>query len=479
MSLKRKADPTSDPAPAVRNDFSRGSIAAAILGMALPMILAQFVNVLYNIVDRFYIGRMPENAFVALTGLGICLPVITMVLAFANLFGMGGAPLCAIERGRGNNAEAERIMGSSFVMLVGTGLALTVIGFAIRKPMLYAFGASDITYPYAEQYLTIYLLGNVFVMVSLGMNHFINAQGFSRMGMLTVVLGAVANIILDPVFIFVFDMGVRGAALATILSQFLSALWVFRFLTGPSAILRLKRDCMRVERPRLMRIMALGLSGFVMQFTNFLVQVVTNASLQQFGGDLYIGIMTVINSVREIVTLPVSGLSSGAQPVMGFNFGARQFARVKQAIRFTTTSCVLFTTGMWIVLISFPGFFIGIFSRDPEVIAAGIPVMRVYFGAFFMMSLQFAGQSAFVALGQARQAIFFSLFRKVVLVIPLILILPHVFGLGRIGVFLPEPISEAVGGTAAFATMLVTMRRLLREDAPALASQEARRSDAG
>lgn len=457
--------------PIVRNDFSRGSVAGSIMSMALPMILAQFVNVLYNIVDRFYIGRLPENAFVALTGLGICLPVITMVMAFANLFGMGGAPLCSIERGRCNNAEAERIMGNSFAMLVGSGILLTLIGLAIKQPMLYAFGASDVTYPYAEQYLTIYLIGNVFVMVSLGMNHFINAQGFGRMGMMTVVLGAVTNIILDPILIFGFGMGVRGAALATIISQFLSALWVFLFLIGKSAILRLRLECLRLESARVRRILTLGTSSFVMQFTNFLVQVALNASLKQFGGDLYVGIMTVINSVREIVTLPVTGLSSGAQPVMGFNYGARQFERVKKAIRFSSTASVLFTTGMWMVLLAFPGSFIRIFSQDQSVLAAGVPMLRIYFAAFLTMSLQQAGQSVFVALGQARQAILFSLFRKVVLVIPLALILPRLFGLGIAGVFLPEPISEVIGGTAAFVTMLLTVRRLLRIDSPAVTRQ--------
>ncbi len=450
----------------MRNDFSRGPVAAAILSMALPMILAQFVNVLYNIVDRFYIGLMPENAFTALTGLGVCLPVITMVMAFANLFGMGGAPLCSIERGRCNHEEAERIMGSAFVLLVGSGAVLTILGLLLRRPMLYAFGASNVTYPYAEQYLTIYLLGNIFVMVSLGMNHFINAQGFGRIGMLTVILGAVANIILDPVFIFVFRMGVQGAALATILSQFLSALWVFRFLSGHSAILRLRASAMRLQRPRVLRIVALGTSGFIMQFTNFAVQVAINASLKQFGGDLYIGIMTVINSVREIVILPASGITSGSQPVIGYNYGARQYQRVRQAIRFSATSSVMVTTVTWLVMLAVPGFFISIFSRDPAVVAAGVPMLRIYFSAFLTMSLQNAGQSVFVALGQSRQAIFFSLFRKVILVVPLVLILPHLFGLGRVGVFLPEPISEVVGGTAAFVTMLFTVRRLLREDTP-------------
>lgn len=447
------------------NDFSRGSIAGNIMGMALPMMLAQFVHLLYNIVDRFYIGLMPEDSFTALTALGVCLPAITIVLAFANLFGMGGGPLCSIERGRNNLEEAERIMNNSFVLLVGSGLLLMIIGLIIKRPMFYAFGASDITYPFADQYLTIYLSGNVFVTISLGMNHFINSQGFSRIGMMTVVLGAVSNIILDPIFIFTLNMGVRGAALATVISQFFSAFWVVRFLTSRKAILRLRLPAMSLEAARVRKIVALGTSGFVMQFTNFLVQVVYNASLQRFGGDLYVGIMTVINSVREIVTLPVSGLSNGAQPVIGYNFGAGRYDRVKQAIRYTVIAGMVFTTTVWLLLLLFPGFFIRIFNRDPAVVAAGIPMLRIYFATFLTMSLQFGGQTTFVALGQARYAIFFSLFRKVILVIPLALILPRVAGLDWIGIFLSEPISDVVGGSASFLTMLYVVRRLLREEA--------------
>ena len=254
----------------VKNDFSRGSVVKNIMNMAIPMIVAQLVNVLYNIVDRIFIGRMPSDAFLALTGVGVCLPIISMVMAFANLFGMGGGPLCSIERGRKNYEEAEKIMGNSFVLLISCGILLTVLGLLIKKPMLYLFGASELTFPYADQYVTIYLLGNVFVMISLGMNHFINSQGFGKIGMLTVILGAITNLILDPIFIFVFNMGVQGAAWATIISQFFSAVWVLKFLFGEKAILKLNRSGLKMKKKRVFRILALGVSGFVMQFTNSL-----------------------------------------------------------------------------------------------------------------------------------------------------------------------------------------------------------------
>ncbi len=310
--------------------------------------------------------------------------------------------------------------------------------------MLYLFGASDLTYPYADQYISIYLLGNVFVMIGLGMNSFINSQGFGTIGMVTVLLGAVANIILDPIFIFVLDMGVRGAALATILSQFLSALWIVKFLTGKKAILKLRTSCFRLRKHRVKNIIALGMSGFTMSITNSLVQIMYNASLQHYGGDLYVGVMTVINSVREVISMPVSGITNGAQPVMGFNYGAEKYDRVKRAIIFTSVVSISYTTVMWGLVHGFTEFFIRIFNQEEALIKAGVPAMRIYYFGFFFMSLQFAGQSVFVALGKARKAVFFSIFRKVVIVIPLILILPGLLGNGVAGVFMAErfPISS-------------------------------------
>lgn len=440
-----------------KNDFSRGSVVKNILKLALPMTLAQLINVMYNIVDRLYIGLIPENATLALTGLGLCLPIISIVTAFANLFGMGGAPLCSIERGRGNLEEAEKIMGNSFVMMVATGIVLTVLGLAFKRPMLYLFGASDATISYAEDYITIYLLGNLFVMVGLGMNSFINSQGFGTIGMMTVLLGAIANIILDPIFIFAFNMGVQGAALATILSQLLSAIWIVAFLTGKKTILRLRLSAFHIEPKRALKIVGLGLSGFTMSITNSSVQIMYNAMLQKVGGDLYVGIMTVINSVREVISMPVSGVTNSAQPVLGFNYGAKEYKRVRQGIVFTSICSVVYTTLIWLCVHEFPEFFIRIFNRNGDLVAEGVPAMRIYFFGFFMMSLQFAGQAVFVGLGKSRYAVFFSIFRKVIIVIPLILILPTVFQLGTDGILMAEPVSNFIGGAACFGTMLFTV----------------------
>ena len=447
----------SSPVTDNKNDFSKGNVIQNILGLALPMTLAQLINVLYNIVDRIYIGRIPQNATMALTGLGLCLPIISMVIAFANLFGMGGAPLCSIQRGRGNEEEAEAIMGNSFIMMVFCGLALTAFGILFKRPMLYLFGASAATISYADSYITIYLLGSTFVMIGLGMNSFINSQGFGKIGMLTVLLGAITNLVLDPFFIFVLDLGVQGAAWATILSQGLSALWILRFLTSDKSILKLKKSAFRLKPQRVLSIIGLGLSGFTMSITNSLVQIMYNASLGRFGGDAYIGIMTVINSVREVISLPISGLTNSAQPIMGYNYGAEQYGRVKQAIIFMSVVSISYTTIMWGLVHGFPEFFIRIFNHEGDLVAAGIPAMQIYYFGFFMMSLQFAGQSVFVALGKSKNAVFFSIFRKVIIVIPLIILLPHWIHPGVNGIFMAEPISNFVGGLACFGTMLVTV----------------------
>lgn len=440
-----------------RNDFSKGNIVSAILSLALPMTLAQLINVLYNIVDRIYIGMIPENATLSLTGIGLCLPIVSMVIAFANLFGTGGSPLCSIERGRGNEEEAERIMGNSFIMMILCGIAITILGLVFKRPMLYLFGASDNTILFADRYVTIYLLGSVFVMTGLGMNTFINSQGFGKIGMLTVLLGAVTNLILDPVFIFKLNMGVQGAALATVISQGLSAFWVLKFLTGKKAILKLKKSCFKLKKSRVVSIVSLGLSGFTMAITNSWVQIMYNSSLQQYGSDLYVGVMTVINSVREVISMPVTGVTHSSQPVMGFNYGAGEYKRVRQAIVFVSIVSICYTTAMWGLVHSFPEFFIRIFNRDEDLVTAAVPAMQIYYFGFFMMSLQFAGQSVFVALGKSRHAIFFSVFRKVIIVIPLIIFIPRLTGLGTDGIFMAEPVSNFIGGTACFGTMLLTL----------------------
>ena len=433
-------------------------MARNIIHMAVPMTVAQLINILYNVVDRMYLGRLPGH--LALTGLGLCLPIISILMGFANLCGMGGAPLCSIHRGRGETDEAERIMGNSFTLLLLFGLSLTGLCLAFRRPILYLFGASDLTFPYANDYLTIYILGTVFVMVGLGMNPFINSQGFSRMGMMTVTVGAVVNIVLDPIFIFGMGMGVRGAALATVISQGCSAVWVLRFLTGRRAILRLRLSALRLHAGRVKRILSLGSSGFAMSMTNSLVQVLCNATLQAWGGELYVGVMTVINSIREVISMPVQGITNGCQPVLGYNYGAGEYRRVRQGIRFTTALTLSYSLVVWLLVLLFPEFLIRIFNNEPDLIAAGIPAFRIYFATFFCMSFQFIGQSVFVGLGRSRQAVFFSLLRKAFIVAPLTLLLPAL-GLGVDGVFLAEPVSNVVGGLACLLTMYAVVYRPL------------------
>ena len=433
-------------------------MARNILQMALPMTVAQLINILYNVVDRMYLGKLPGH--LSLTGLGLCLPIISILMGFANLCGMGGAPLCSIHRGKGEDGEAERILGNSFALLLLFGAGLTALGLAFRRPILYLFGASDLTFPYANDYLTIYLLGTLFVMIGLGMNPFINAQGFSCMGMMTVALGAMVNIVLDPIFIFALDMGVRGAALATVLAQGCSALWVLKFLTGRRALLRLRWNTLRLQAARVRRILALGTSGFVMSMTNSLVQVLCNASLHHYGGDLYVGVMTVINSIREVVSMPVQGITNGCQPVLGYNYGAGEYERVRRGIRFTTVLTVGYSVAAWALVMAVPELLIRIFNDEPELIAAGIPAFRLYFAAFFCMSFQFIGQSVFVGLGRSRSAVFFSLLRKAFIVAPLTLLLPGL-GMGVDGVFAAEPVSNVLGGLACLLTMYVTVYRRL------------------
>lgn len=450
--------------PSVKNDFSQGKMWKNILNQAIPLTIAQAVQVLYNVVDRIYLGHLPGASSLALTGVGLIFPIVALVTAFCNLYGSGGTPLCSIARGAGNQEQAERIMGNTFTMLLVTSAGLTVLGYLFRKPVLYLFGASDDTYGYADDYLTIYLLGTVFVMLASGLNGFINAQGFARMGMVTIILGAVLNVVLDPVFIFVLDLGVRGAAIATVISQFASCLWVLRFLTGKNAILRLKREYLLPDLKLLREITALGLPGFIMSATNCLVQVTCNATLRQYGGDLYIGIMTVINSAREVFSLPVTGLTSGSQPVISFNYGAKQYRRVRSGIVFTSIAGIVITTASWIFIMLYPQVLFSLFSSDASLIETGIPCLHIYFFGFFFMSLQFAGQCNFVALGKSRQAVFFSLLRKAVIVFPLTILLPKIGNLGVNGVFLAEPISNLIGGVACFTTMIATVWPMLRRE---------------
>ena len=442
-----------------QNDFSQGSIPRNIMSLAIPMTAAQLVNVLYSVVDRIYLGHLPGSDSLALTGLGITMPIVSILMGFANRGGTGGAPLGSISRGEGDDREAERVMGNAFLLLLILGAAATVFFLALKGPILYLFGASPDTSPYADGYMTIYLCGTLFVMVSLGMNPFINAQGFGRVGMMTVLLGAAVNIALDPLLIFVFHMGVQGAALATVFSQALSAGWVLAFLTGKRAILRLRRVDLRLDGPRTKKIVSLGLAGFFVNMTNSLVQVVCNATLQTYGGDTYVGVMTIINSLREVFIMPVQGLTNGSQPVAGYNYGARQYGRVREAIRFSVGVTVAYSALFWAAAMALPGPLIRIFKSDPDILAAGVPALRIYFALFLFMSLQIAGQGVFTGLGRSKQAVFFSLLRKAVINAPLTLLLP--LWMGATGVFAAEAVSQLIGGLACFTTMYLTVYRPL------------------
>ncbi|HJB15654.1 MAG TPA: MATE family efflux transporter [Candidatus Blautia excrementipullorum] len=447
-----------------QTDFSKGNVYKNIMEVAVPMTLAQLLNLLYNIVDRMYIGRIPEVGRVALTGVGVCFPVITLITAFTYLFGNGGSPLCAMEMGRGNRDEAEKLMGNTFSMLLIVSVILMAVGYLFYQPILYAFGASDTTFAYARDYLLIYIAGTPAVMTALGLNPFINCQGFGNMGMLTVLIGAVLNFVLDPLFIFVFHMGVRGAAVATIISQICSALWVLKFLTGKRAVLRLKKESMAIQWKRVCSIMGLGISGFMMAFTNSLVQIFCNATLQTYGGDIYVGVMTVLNSVRDISTLIVQGLGNGASPVMSFNYGEKAYWKVRKAIKFLTLAGGAYTILFWAVIEAVPEFFIRIFNSEPELIEKGVSALHIYFFGFCFMALQFTAQSVFVALGKSKRATFFSIFRKVIIVVPLTVLLPRIAGLGVNGVFWAEPISNLIGGCASFFTMLLTILPELKRE---------------
>ena len=458
-------------AKTIQSDFSQGAMWKNILRQAIPLTVAQSVQLLYNVVDRIYLGHLPGASSLALTGVGLIFPIVALITAFCNLFSTGGTPLCSIARGAGDKARAEKILNNTFVMLVIMAGVLTAVGYCFKRPILYLFGASDATYAYANSYLQIYLAGTVFAMLSTGMNGFINAQGFPRMGMLTIVIGALLNVALDPIFIFGLDLGVRGAALATIISQCVSCLWVLRFLTGKRAILRLRRSEMRLDGKLLREITGLGLPGFIMSGTNCLVQVTCNATLRSYGGDLYIGVMTVIKSVREIFSLPVTGLTHGAQPVLSFNYGAREYKRVQKGIAFTAITGTVVTVLCWIWVVTNPEFLISLFSSDPALREVGVHSMQLYFFGFFFMSMQFAGQSTFVALGKSKYAVFFSLLRKAFIVFPLTLLLPRIGGLGVDGVFLAEPVSNLLGGVACFATMMFTVWRMLGKKAGEKARQ--------
>ena len=449
-----------------RGDFKTEKISKLILGQAIPLTIAQFVQVIYNIIDRIYLGHMPGEAeSLALTGVGLTFPIISLIAAFTNLFATGGAPLCSMARGAGKEDRAKKLEITTLFMQLITGIVCIVVLSLTKKPLLYLLGASANTYNYASDYLSVYLMGTIFVTTGTGMIGFINLQGFPRKGMTYMMAGAIINMILDPIFIFGLNMGVKGAALASVLSQLVSCILVFRFLLGKEAIIQINfTDIFKPALGLVKEIVVLGFAGFIMSATNCAVQAVCNMTLSNYGrelGDLYIAVMTIINSVREMIGLPINGITAGAQPVISYNYGARLYNRVKQGIRFMALVGVSYTVFMWIMIMLFPHGFLTIFSSDESVIETGRLPLTIYFMAFIFMALQFVGQATFVALGKYKQSIFFSLLRKVFIVIPLTLLLPLIPQIGVMGVFLAEPISNFIGGLASCGTMYFTVYRKL------------------
>ncbi len=434
-----------------------------ILIQAIPLLVAQLVHLLYNVVDRIYIGHLPENGAMALTGIGLAFPITTLVAAFTNLFATGGAPLFAIARGQNDEEKAERVLSQVAGMLTLTSVILLVVCYVWKKPILYLFGASDTSFSFADSYLRVYILGTTAAMLSTGLNGFINASGYPGKGMMTIFIGAVLNLILDPIFIFVFRMNVVGAALATVISQIVSCIWALNFFLNKKGPYRIRREYMKPDLSILKDIIPLGTAGFVMQGTNTLVSILCNVTLRTFGGDLYVGIMTVINSVREILSLPAMCVSQGAQPVISFNYGARKYSRIKDGIRFTVICSLVYSILAWIVVVLIPDKLISIFTNDPEMIRIGTTSLKIYFFAFAFMGFQSSGQQTFTALRCSKRAIFFSLFRKVIIVVPLTILLPRM-GFGVNGVYMAEPVSNVIGGLACILGMYFTVYRKFPAD---------------
>ena len=442
-----------------RIDFENGTITGNILGAALPMLVAQLLNLLYNVVDRIYIARIPGEGTAALGAVGLCFPLIVIITAFANLFGSGGAPLFSIYRGKKKEPEAVCIMNTSFTMLSASALILMVTGLCFARPLLILFGASSETLTYALPYLMVYLIGTLPSMLSVGMNPFINAQGYSVIGMISVAIGAVANLLLDPLFIFVLGFGIRGAAIATVISQVLSAGFVLYFLTRKSELkVRLLR---KSEVPKCLgyakNITSLGTAGFIMQITNSLVTICCNNVLSVTGGDIYISVMTIVSSVRQLVETPIYAMNEGTSPILSYNYGAVRPARVRKAILVLGMMILAYTAVMWSLIILVPGTLIRVFTSDTSLVQDTIPALNQYFAAFIFMDLQYIGQTVFKSLNKKKQAIFFSLLRKVFIVVPLTYLMPYALHMGTRGVFLAEPVSNIIGGSLCFITMLCTV----------------------
>ena len=442
-----------------RIDFENGTVTGNIIGAALPMLVAQILNLLYNIVDRIYIARIPEVGTAALGAVGLCFPLIVIISAFANLFGSGGAPLFSIFRGKKEEQQAIHIMNTSFSMLCFSAVILMVIGLTFAHPLLTLFGASKAALTYAVPYMMIYLIGTLPSMIAVGMNPFINAQGYSVIGMSSVAIGAVANLLLDPLFIFSLGFGVCGAAIATVISQCLSAVFVLIFLTKKAElkVRFLRRNELSQSLNYAKNIISLGTAGFIMQLTNSLVTICCNNVLSVTGGDIYISVMSIVSSVRQLVETPIYAINEGTSPILSYNYGACRPSRVRKAGIVMGIMIFGYTAVMWSLIILAPGALIQVFSSDATLIQDSIPALKQYFAAFIFMDLQYIGQTVFKSLNKKKQAIFFSLLRKVFIVVPLTYLMPYAMHMGTDGVFLAEPMSNIIGGSLCFITMLCTV----------------------
>lgn len=444
-----------------RQDMGAGSVGKLLAQLAIPAVVAQVINLLYNIVDRIYIGHMPEVGADALTGVGLFMPILMLVNAFAMLAGAGGAPRAAIAMGQRDNDRAEKIMGNCFTMLLIFAVVLTGVFYVSAPNLLTLFGASEVTLPYALDYARIYILGSICVLVVMGMNTFITTQGFAKISMLTTVIGAVINIVLDPIFIFVLDMGVKGAALATVLSQAVGAVWILRFLTGKKSALRLKVSNMKLQGSIIGPCLALGVSTFVMLSTESLLSMSFTSSLAKYGGDLAVGAMTIITSVSQLVTMPLQGICQGAQPIVSFNFGAGNDERVKKTFRLQLIICVTYATLFWALLMICPTVFASIFNNDPGLVSYTGWAIRIYMAGIFAMGFQLVCQQSFMALGQAKVSLLLACLRKIILLIPLIFILPLFFENKVFAVFLAEPVSDILAATTTVTVFALQFKKIL------------------
>ena len=445
-----------------KQDMGSGSVKKLMAKMAVPALVAQLVNLLYNIVDRIYIGHLPEVGALALTGVGLFTPILMLLTAFAMLAGAGGAPRAAIAMGKGDIETAERIVGNCFTVLLVLSAVLTGVVYAFAPQMLQLFGASEATLPYAVSYGRIYLLGTVFVLIVMGMNTFITTQGFARISMLTTVIGAVINIVLDPILMFGFHMGVRGAAIATVLSQAVSAVWILRFLTGKKTVLRLKVSNMRLRRQVILPCLGLGASSFVMVSTESVLSVCFTSSLSRYGGDVAVGAMTVLTSINQLITMPLSGICQGGQPLISYNYGAGKRERVKEAFFCQFAVCVAYTTVFWAALMLVPRFFASIFTNDAELVRYTAWAIRIFLACGFSVGFQISCQQAFMALGQAKISLLMACLRKLILLIPLIFILPPFFTDKAMAVFLAEPVSDFAAAAVTTFTFFRFFRKLMK-----------------